>query len=158
MFFVYYLYMPYKDPKKRKEKQKEYAKKYYKDNICAEKLRLQKTKKEKRAEWYVFKSTLKCTNCGFNHPAALDFHHTNPKEKEGNVHKFISNGNFAKAYKEVEKCIVLCANCHRIHHYEERLIKKARRSGQLNHPSNSSSDSSSDSSDSSNNQEFSSAS
>jgi CO dehydrogenase/acetyl-CoA synthase alpha subunit len=149
--------MPYKDPQKRKEKQKEYAKKYYEDNIGVEKIRLQKTKKEKRAEWYAFKNTLKCTECEFNHPAALDFHHTNPKEKEGNVHKFISNGNFAKAYKEVKKCIVLCANCHRIHHYEERLIKKARRNGQWNHSSESSS-SSSESSNSSNNQESSSSS
>jgi hypothetical protein len=153
--------MPYKDLQKRKEKHKEYSAKYYKKNISSEKLRLQKTKKEKRAEWYAFKSDLKCTKCGFSHSAALDFHHTNPKEKDGNVHEFVSNGNFAKAYKEIEKCIVLCANCHRIHHYEERLIKKAHRSGQLNHCSDSSSkqiSAQNGSSDSSNNQESSSAS
>ena len=112
--------MPYKDPEVRKRKHAEYSKKYYEANKDFVKLTTKKGKKEKRAEWYAFKSTLKCTKCGFNHPAALDFHHTNPEEKEGSVHSYISNGQFAKARKELKKCIVLCANCHRIHHHEER--------------------------------------
>jgi len=146
--------MPYKDLKKRKQKHKEYSAKYYKDNKEIEKERLKKTKKEKRAEWNAFKRTLSCAYCKFDHPAALDFHHINPKEKDDSVNQFISDGKFTKAYEEVKKCIVLCANCHRIHHYEERLIKKARRSGQTDY----SSISSDSSSDSSNNQQSSSAS
>ena len=112
--------MPYKDPEVRKRKQAEYSKKSYEANKDFVKLTTKKGKKEKRAEWYAFKSTLKCTKCGFNHPAALDFHHTNPEEKEGSVHSYISNGQFAKARKELKKCIVLCSNCHRLHHHEER--------------------------------------
>ena len=56
--------------------------------------------------------------------AALDFHHEDPTTKEGNVHRFVSNGQFAKVYEEIKKCIVLCANCHRIHHWEDREQKK----------------------------------
>ena len=63
---------------------------------------------------------LKCTKCGFDHHAALDFHHEDPTEKEYNVNRLVSDGRFKKAYAEIEKCIVLCANCHRIHHYEEK--------------------------------------
>src|SRR5690349_1469096 len=34
-------------------------------------------------EWYKeYKSTLKCSVCGFNHVAALDFHHKDPSQKK----------------------------------------------------------------------------
>ena len=65
-----------------------------------------------------------CVICGYKeHWAALDFHHTNPSEKENLVSKLVSQGCFAAAMEEVQKCIVLCANCHRIHHYEENSVK-----------------------------------
>jgi len=125
--------MPYKNLEKRKQKQKEYSAKHYRDNKNNEKIRIDKTKKEKRAEWNAFKGSLSCSNCGFSHVAALDFHHLDPKMKEDNVHQFVSDGKFAKAYEEIKKCIVLCSNCHRILHYNERMIKKARRSGQIDY-------------------------
>jgi hypothetical protein len=112
--------MPYKDPSVRKRKNKEYSRKHYEANLESTKQRTKKTKALQKEEWFAFKGGLKCTKCGFDHIAALDFHHEDPSTKEGNVHRFISNGQFAKAYKEIEKCIVLCANCHRIHHHEEK--------------------------------------
>ena len=71
-------------------------------------------------EWRTFKRTLKCTTCGFDHPAALDFHHEDPSKKEANIHRLLQNGLSSKLEKELAKCIVLCANCHRIHHHNER--------------------------------------
>ena len=50
----------------------------------------------------------------------MDFHHINPEDKEYSVSDLISNKMFTKAYKEIKKCIVLCANCHRIHHWNEK--------------------------------------
>ena len=61
---------------------------------------------------------MKCQKCGFSHPAALDFHHKNENEKEYDVSQLVRNGNKDKILKEIEKCIILCSNCHRIHHYE----------------------------------------
>lgn len=61
----------------------------------------------------------KCIKCGYNRcPAALDFHHIIPEEKEGNLKDLFSR-NWATIEKEIDKCILLCANCHRAEHYNE---------------------------------------
>ena len=55
----------------------------------------------------------KCCICGYDKcPSALEFHHTNPEEKDFSIS---SNANIAfnKAVEEVKKCILVCANCHR---------------------------------------------
>ena len=116
--------MPYKDKEVKKAKHKEYSAKHYAKNRETIKQQTKNSKAIQRVKWYLFKSTLKCTHCGFFHIAALDFHHEDPTTKEGSVHAYISNGQFAKAYKELKKCIVLCAKCHRIHHHEDRIKKK----------------------------------
>jgi hypothetical protein len=112
--------MPYKDASVRKAYHKQRSREHYlknKETIIA---KSKETRAISKAKWSAFKRTLKCTQCGFNHPAALDFHHTNPAEKENLVSKLVSNGCFVAAMEEVQKCIVLCANCHRVHHAEEK--------------------------------------
>jgi len=115
--------MPYKDPAKRKAKAKEYSAKHYAANSAAQKVRTKASRKEGKEKWNAYKATLMCTQCGISHPAVLDFHHP-PDTKEYSVHKLAQNGRFKKAYKEAAKCIVLCSNCHRIHHHNERLNSK----------------------------------
>jgi hypothetical protein len=115
--------MPYKDPEQRKAYHKEQGRKYYLANKEKVMARSKVTRAIGKARWDTFKRTLKCAKCGFNHPAALDFHHTNPAEKENIVSNLVSNGCFAAAMEEVQKCIVLCANCHRVHHAEENSAK-----------------------------------
>jgi hypothetical protein len=122
--------MPYKDPAVRKAKQKGYAAKHYKKTKEETKKRTKEKRSSLKKEWKAFKATLYCVKCGFNHPAALDFHHTDPSNKTGSVNQLVSDGRFRVAMKEVEKCIVLCANCHRIHHHEERhAAKKKKKKG-----------------------------
>jgi hypothetical protein len=60
----------------------------------------------------------KCSICGYNKCfKALDFHHTEDN-KEGTIAIMISQGNsLIKISKEVKKCVLLCANCHREKHY-----------------------------------------
>lgn len=81
-----------------------------------------KITKEKTVEWFAkYKQTLKCEKCGNSHPATLDFHHTNPNEKEVAVAKAIRLGwSKKRILSEIEKCKILCSNCHRILHWEER--------------------------------------
>jgi hypothetical protein len=61
-----------------------------------------------------------CSVCGESHPACLDWHHRDPKDKKS-VAKMI-NGKFSieNIIAETEKCDLLCSNCHRKLHYEMR--------------------------------------
>ena len=119
--------MPYKDPEVRKRKNAEYSKRWYQKNKQVVIDASKETKLSVRRRWHEFKSTLACIRCGENHISTLDFHHVDSSTKDSAVHKLISNGAYAKALKEIEKCIVLCANCHRKHHYEERKEQRRRR-------------------------------
>lgn len=69
---------------------------------------------------------LKCTQCGFSHPDALDFHHLNPDEKENAISvlklKSPTEVNISKFKQELSKCVVLCANCHRILHAKDKIV------------------------------------
>lgn len=66
----------------------------------------------------------KCEICGYNkNIAALQFHHINPDEKEFKLDvRKLSNNKMENIYKEVDKCMLLCANCHsEIHHKDMEL-------------------------------------
>ena len=61
-----------------------------------------------------------CAHCGFFHPAVMDFHHINPETKERGVSEFVRGGYaLNRLVEEIDKCICLCSNCHRILHAEE---------------------------------------
>lgn len=116
--------MPHKDPQKRKETTKKASAKYYENNKELTKKRTKENSKKYKKLWAEFKAKVECAACGFAHPAAMDFHHTDPSNKLGAVHQFARDKSWKKAYAEAAKCIVLCANCHRIHHYELHKEKK----------------------------------
>ena len=115
--------MPYKDVNVRKAKHAEYSRKYYEANKAKVLIANTANKAEHKGKWDEFKATLSCTKCNYAHPAALDFHHVDPSLKEYNVHRLVANKQFKKAYEEIKKCIVLCANCHRVLHHEEKLLQ-----------------------------------
>jgi hypothetical protein len=70
-------------------------------------------------QWFKeHKQTLQCERCGFDHPAALHFHHRNPIEKDICIAKAVNEGwSIKRIEKEISKCDILCANCHAIEHY-----------------------------------------
>lgn len=59
-----------------------------------------------------------CSKCGYNKCiGALDFHHLNPDEKDFSI-GHLKNYSFSdKIKKELDKCVLLCSNCHREKHY-----------------------------------------
>ena len=71
-----------------------------------------------------YKASKGCKMCGYDDERALVLHHKNPKEKTLEVSNMISRAYSHKfIFKEVEKCDVLCQNCHSILHHEQAKKK-----------------------------------
>lgn len=81
----------------------------------------------------------KCVKCGYNEcPSSLTFHH---KEKSSKLFSIGSHGNYAKSIQEInddlqneiDKCILLCMNCHTLEHsniefyekYKDLIVEKS---------------------------------
>lgn len=65
----------------------------------------------------------KCEVCGYDKCiAALEFHHRDFTEKDFNLSKKGYTHGLEKAKKEVDKCILICANCHREIHYDDGYV------------------------------------
>ncbi|MCU0678509.1 MAG: hypothetical protein MUF19_02920 [Candidatus Pacebacteria bacterium] len=67
------------------------------------------------------KEALGCERCGIKDARVLEFHHRDSQTKDFAIadyyyHQF----GLGRLENELAKCSVLCANCHRILHYEER--------------------------------------
>jgi len=69
---------------------------------------------------------LSCEKCGYDKcESALQFHHLNPEEKDDAVSNMIArNMKLEKILQEVDKCILVCANCHHEIHEMETTRKK----------------------------------
>jgi hypothetical protein len=76
---------------------------------------------EKRRKWIDdYKRNKCCSHCGISGYRVIDFHHQGGKKKEFGIAVARAEGySLERIKKEVEKCVLLCANCHRIAHYEE---------------------------------------
>lgn len=66
-----------------------------------------------------------CVKCGYNkNPSSMQFHHQNPEEKDFNI------CSYSRKYKifdhgmmlELDKCILLCSNCHSKEHNSDRSV------------------------------------
>lgn len=56
----------------------------------------------------------KCIGCGYNrYQGALELHHVNPIEKGFGIGDKGYTRSWVKVKAELDKCVLLCANCHR---------------------------------------------
>ena len=62
-----------------------------------------------------------CERCGEKHPACLDFHHRDESTKLFNISLAGSRGKktVEQMQTEIDKCAVLCSNCHRKLHWDD---------------------------------------
>jgi hypothetical protein len=87
-------------------------------------------RKQTIRDWlWEYKKTIKCNRCDENHPACLDFHHTDPSEKDFSVASYSLKkvvDDLPVVLAEIQKCIVLCSNCHRKEHHNQRIEKMSK--------------------------------
>ena len=111
--------MPYKSLEKRRE----YRRGWYTSHRKSEMAHVKRRKLEIRKWLEEYKKNLKCSICGESHPATIDFHHKDESEKEQGIAYFVGFGySIDRIKKEMEKCEVLCANCHRKIHYKNNKL------------------------------------
>lgn len=61
-----------------------------------------------------------CQDCGGVYPHSVyDFHHMDMADKDFSASNMIDNSSVALIAKEAGKCVLLCANCHRVRHWPD---------------------------------------
>lgn len=96
------------------------AQQHYKDNK-AYYLNRNKQRFQEISLWLSeLKKQLGCRKCRENDPACLDFHHTTGKDFSLSL---AAGMGFSRdrIQKELDKCEVLCSNCHRKLHRDQKL-------------------------------------
>jgi len=78
----------------------------------------------------------KCITCGYDIcPASFDFHHPIPEEKEFTIASELGSMTYQRLLEETEKCMLLCANCHReLHYYESKESTEVNRDSKTTLP------------------------
>lgn len=76
--------------------------------------RVAETRRRNRAFMWNFYSTHPCVDCGEDDPIVLELDHLDPDTKVMNV-AAMAHGTYSikKIQEEIDKCEVVCANCHR---------------------------------------------
>jgi hypothetical protein len=101
-----------------------YHKEYYKKNKARWKSKYRKSRKEARVRnrEYVYSvlSNARCADCGTTDVRILEFDHVNGK-KIDNISAMVSNAAAVDTIaSEIDKCDIVCANCHRIRTLERQ--------------------------------------
>ena len=85
---------------------------------------VQKRRKKVREMAIKYKGS-KCINCGYDRCyEALEFHHLNSSGKDFGLSDKGYTRSWAKIKEELDKCVLLCANCHREVHSGMQLSRE----------------------------------
>jgi len=94
-----------------------YVRQHYLDNRAKYIDKAKRRKKEAVKFLVECKIGKTCPYCGEDDPACFDFHHCDPNSKKFEICDGARRGLSIKTLKvEIEKCVMLCSNCHRKHH------------------------------------------
>lgn len=102
-----------------KEHRKSYSAEHYKKygDIYRQraKIRRELIRRDLQQTYLEYMSDKACVNCGESDIRVLEFDHINSYEKKFGIARGISNGmKWSVISEEINKCQILCANCHKI--------------------------------------------
>ena len=103
--------------------QREYKNTYYSRNKASHIVRNNKTRQKLKDILEEVKDK-GCSMCPEKFKPCLEFHHLNGEDKLNTVAHLVSYGSKKALLQEIEKCVLLCANCHRKVHFDESYNKK----------------------------------
>lgn len=66
-----------------------------------------------------YKSNCGCAKCGETRPYVLEFHHRDPSQKDYTIANR-ARASLEAIMSEIQKCVILCSNCHQSFHHLER--------------------------------------
>ena len=100
-----------------------YSKEHYTSNVDYYKVKNKNHKKSLKEFVIKYKEGKPCSDCGGNYPSyVMDFDHRDPTSKLGSVSILCVSGRSLEwVISEIEKCDLICANCHRIRTFNSRL-------------------------------------
>ena len=116
-----------------KECQRRLSKQHYQENKKKYNQRRRVLQKEQQKNIRQVRDILKsepCTDCGKKHPTwAMDFDHRDPSKKSFTIGRAATTAiSYKKFMKEIEKCDLVCALCHRYRTYgtEEQIRSRQK--------------------------------
>lgn len=110
--------MPYKDV----ERQREYLKSHYLQNKQKYVGAIYSRRDRNSQLILEYKQGKTCEVCGNDNPVLFDFHHLEGKELE--ITNAVHDWGIKRIKRELDKCQILCANCHRKKHYSDSCQKR----------------------------------
>ena len=67
-----------------------------------------------------------CSDCRKKYPYyVMDFDHREGEEKVGNIARLIRSGQVRKTLDEINKCDLVCSNCHRTRTHKRLMVGEA---------------------------------
>jgi hypothetical protein len=114
--------VPYKDP----EAQKRFQQQHYQDNKALYKSRARAWNQahvQQKREYVQGLKANPCTDCGLSYPYyVMQFDHLDPRTKKYEIRELVvSFHSFSHLLAEIEKCELVCANCHAERTHQRRL-------------------------------------
>lgn len=94
----------------------------YKNSFTRQNSVLTRAEQQKENNLFIV-NTLKakgCAKCGEKRLYLMDFHHVNSEDKVNTIAHMTKSASKETLLNELDKCIILCSNCHREFHYFEK--------------------------------------
>jgi len=103
--------MPYKDPEKQKAAQKA----WYEKNKELTYYRSKSSREKRREVIRKIKESSPCVDCNISYPYfVMHFDHLDSSTKINKISALLQTKGIEDTLKEIEKCELVCANCHSI--------------------------------------------